>query len=37
METSKSLSIPHLGVIMAALINHEFFIAYSEVMLEDQY
>ena len=34
-EASTRLSVPHLGVIMATVINLEFFMAYSEVMLEN--
>ena len=34
-EAGKRLSVPHMGVIMAIIVNLEFFMAYSEAMLED--
>ena len=34
-EASKRLSVPHMGIIMSTIINLEFFMAYSEVHLEE--
>ena len=34
-EAGLILSVPHLGIIMSAVVNLEFFMAYSEVHLED--
>ena len=33
-KSAKKLSVPHLGIIMAILINLEYFMSYSEIQLE---
>ena len=34
-ESAKNLSVPHLGIIMAIIINLEYFMSYSEIQLEN--
>ena len=33
-ESAKNLSVPHLGIILAIIINLEYFMSFSEVQLE---